>query len=130
MESSPTNIHKVHKNLLRTFCKFVLLIVLSFNRSLSCVEKIFIEYQTDFCMKIFVTKIPTNLVINSLLSLVCSFAETKIQESNFQQVCSLVTKIVICLWQLVSYFKGIPNSTKFCNRTFLDVIAISVIVLW
>ena len=37
------------------------------------------EFEGDFCMKMIVTIIPTNLVTNSLLSLFCPFIETKIK---------------------------------------------------
>ena len=39
-----------------------------------------------------VTIIPTNLITNSLLSLFCTFIETKNKNQNFQQVGGLVTR--------------------------------------
>ena len=43
-------------------------------------------------MKIIVTVIPTNLVINSLLSFVLSYVTNQRQESGFPYVGGLVTR--------------------------------------
>ena len=81
-------------------------------------------------MKIIINLIPTNLVTNSLISLFCSFLETKNKNLNFQQVGDLVTRniSVFRLWRVALCFKGMLNSMDFYKRIFLHDIPSRVIV--
>ena len=61
-----------------------------------------------------------------------SFRKNQKQESNFQQVGSIVTRniSVFCSQQVALFFRGIPNSTDFHKRIFWHVIHAHVIVPW
>ena len=61
-----------------------------------------------------------------------SFRKNQKQESNFQQVGSIVTRniSVFCSQQVALVFRGIPNSTDFHKRIFWHVIHAHVIVPW
>ena len=82
-------------------------------------------------MKIIVSIIPTDLVINSF-KLFLSFLTNQKQESGFQQGGGLVTGniSVFCLWRVALYFKAMPNSIKFYKGIFLHVIPVRIIVPW
>ena len=49
-------------------------------------------------MKIIITIILKNLDLNSLVSLFCTFVETRKKEPNFQEVSGLVKKKHFCLF--------------------------------
>ena len=79
MGSSSTNIHIVSEDLLRAFYKLLCLrFCVSSGQWKDIVQqKFYKEFEKDFYMDIILTTIQANLVTNSLLSLFCSFVETK-----------------------------------------------------
>ena len=77
-------------------------------------------------MQLIASIIPTHLVTNAHLSVICPFIESEKNISNFQQVGGLVTKnsSFFCLIRVMLYFKGMQNSTiinEFSNILFLCV---------
>ena len=85
LQSSSNNMHIVSEDLLRAFWKLVFLrFCISSDQWKSTMQQRFHkEFEGDFYTKIIVTIFPTNLVRNSLLSLVCPFVEIKKKNQIF-----------------------------------------------
>ena len=77
-----------------------------------CSGRFYKKFEGDIYIKIIVTRIPTNLVINSRLSRFLSFLRNQKQESNYQKDGVLVMRncFAFCLYRVAHYFKGMPNS--------------------
>ena len=72
----------------------------------------------------------STFLTNFFISLFLSFSRNQKQESNFQQVVGLLTKVfsVFCLQRVVLYFKDMPNSIYFCIGILLRFIPVRIIV--
>ena len=83
-----------------------------------------------FYMKITVTILARNLVTSFTSIPFLSFHRNQNQESNFQQVGSLITRnrIAFCLYRVALYFKDIPNSIGFYKMIFVHAIPVRIIV--
>ena len=66
------------------------------------------EFKRDFYMKIIVIIIPTNLVTNSLVSLLCPFIETKNKNKIF-------SKLEVARNSFASFYSNIFTYKRTCN---------------
>ena len=66
------------------------------------------EFKRDFYMKIIVIIIPTNLVTNSLVSLLCPFIETKNKNKIF-------SKLEVARNSFASFYSNSGSTSRVCR---------------
>ena len=83
-------------------------------------------------MRVTLVIIPTNLVRNSLFFPLFSLHKNQKQEIIFRKVWGLVTKniSILCLWQVVLYFKRMPNLIDFYKGILLHDIPVRINLSW
>ena len=83
-------------------------------------------------MRVILVIIPTNLVRNSLFFPLFSLHKNQKQEIVFRKVWGLVTKniSILCLWQVVLYFKRMPNLIDFYKGILLHDILVRINLSW
>lgn len=71
-----------------------------------------------------------NETIIAFIPFLSFIRKQKKQDSDFQQVCGLITRNISALWlkQVAFFFKDMSNSIDFNKGIFLNVISVLIIV--